>query len=261
VRRPRVPGLAFASLVVAVLFVACGARTGLYGPSRRGRRRERRTCRRTWRRRGRRSSRAGPRRPGRLPTPPTRSRRPRYVWKCGERIIQCSSLEQCEESEAGTPARPLREPVPRTRWQRHGRTVASSTVSGGHEEVAASATPSSCQPVEDREPRRSRSPGEHRLPLEQFAASVGAGHRDTYGVALPPASPQPDRHPLPVAPSSASKTEPRDPAPRQLSPRRPPAIAGDARSTAPHGYGVHIKTTCRVAYQMLLRRGSARVTG
>ncbi|MGH7296286.1 MAG: hypothetical protein ACRELB_15205, partial [Polyangiaceae bacterium] len=86
--------LAFASLGAAALFVACGARTGLLGGT-------------------------GPEADATTETGPLYEGGPLdvqvdcaqpaycdpsdlgYVWKCGQRVFQCSSLEQCEERESG----------------------------------------------------------------------------------------------------------------------------------------------------------------
>jgi hypothetical protein len=74
------------SLAVASVFIACGARTGLLTPDE-----------------------TGPLYDGGpldvvtdCPSPPyCEPGDPGYVYKCGQRVYQCSSLEQCEERESG----------------------------------------------------------------------------------------------------------------------------------------------------------------
>src|SRR3984957_8005450 len=74
------------SLAVAAAFVACGARTGLLVPDE-----------------------TGPLYDGGpldvqvdCPSPTyCEASDPGYIYKCGQRIYQCSSLEQCEELESG----------------------------------------------------------------------------------------------------------------------------------------------------------------
>jgi len=82
---------AFVSLAVAVLFVACGARTGLDIPGPVP------------------ADAAGPLVEGGPLDVSVECATPTYcdpsdlgyVWKCGARTVQCSSLEQCEERESG----------------------------------------------------------------------------------------------------------------------------------------------------------------
>ena len=270
-RRPMVPRLAFGSLAVAALFVACGARTGLDGP-------------------------------GPTPLDATAADGPGegapfieggpldvqvdcptptycdasdlgYVWKCGQRIIQCSSLEQCQESGAGDASQaacvnPCLDSL--------GNNTSNGCEFFAVEMDTTQEVEGVCYAVfvvnqwKTGEPAKIEvSQGGTILPIEQFARiPSGTGTGIVYGaydasVGLP-------TNQIAILFLSRDPAGPSDPnldEPRALAncpPGVQPAIAGDASL---HGTGIgtafHLKTNVPVvAYQMLpYGGGSARVTG
>ena len=268
--RPRVPVLAFASLAVAVLFVACGARTGLYGPEP-----------------GPVDATADAPKEGApfveggpldvqvdCPTPaycdPSDLG---FVWKCGERIIQCSSLEQCQESEAGDASQascvnPCLDSL--------GNDTSNGCEFYAVEMDTTQEVEGVCYAVfvvnqwKTGEPAKIEvSQGSTVFPIEQFARiPSGTGTGITYG-AYDPTVGLPTNEIailfLSRDPAASSDGNPDDP--RVLASCPPgvqPAIAGDASL---HGTGIgkafHLKTNVPVvAYQMLpYGGGRARVTG
>jgi hypothetical protein len=275
VRRPRVPGLAFASLVVAALFVACGARTGLYGPEPAGPVDATADVSADVSKEGAPFIEGGP-----LdvqvdcPTPAYCDPADLgYVWKCGERIIQCSSLEQCEESEAGDASQaacvnPCLDSL--------GNDTSNGCEFYAVEMDTTQEVAGVCYAVfvvnqwKTGEPAKIEvSQGNTVFPIEQFARiPSGQGTGITYGAYDPSAGLPTNQIAilfLSRDPSASNDPNPDDP--RLLAncpPGVQPAIAGDA---ALHGTGIgtafHIKTNVPVvAYQMLpYGGGSARVTG
>jgi hypothetical protein len=246
---------AFASLTLAVLFVACGSRTGLLvadepGPLIEG---------------------------GPLdvsvdcPTPsycdPSDLG---YVWKCGERIFQCSSLEQCEERESGAECvNPCRDSL--------GNDTSNGCEFYAVEMDTTQEAEGVCYAVfvvnqwKTGEPARIEvSQGSTMLPIAQFARiPKGTGTAITYAPFDPAAGLPTNEVAIlflsrdPNAPATA--LAPNDPKVLANCPRGVvPAVSGDA---ALHGTGrsvaFHIKTNVPVvAYQMLpYGGGSARVTG
>ena len=267
-RRPRGPGLAFASLVLAVLFVACGARTGLYGPEA-----------------------AGIDATADVPSPPFIEGGPLdvqvdcptpaycdptdlgYVWKCGERIIQCSSLEQCEESEAGDASQascvnPCLDSL--------GNDTSNGCEFYAVEMDTTQEVAGSCYAVfvvnqwKTGEPAKIEvTQGTTVLPIAQFARiPTGTGTGITYGPFDPSVGlPTNQIAILFLSRDPAATGDPNTSDPRVLAgcpPGVQPAVAGDASL---HGTGIgtafHVKTNVPVvAYQMLpYGGGHARVTG
>jgi hypothetical protein len=259
VRRFPYPRLALASLAVAHFFVACGARTGLDVPE------------------PVRADASGPIVEGGPLDVSVECTSPAYcdpsdlgyVWKCGERILQCSSLEQCEGSESGASCvNPCLDAL-------------GNNTSNGCEfyAVEMDTTPDAegvCYAVfvvnqwKTGEPAKIEvSRGGTVLPIEQFARiPVGTGTGITYqpfdasvGLAT--------NHIAilflsrdPTAQSDSNHTDPRYLANCPAGVQ--PAIPADASL---HGTGkasaFHVKTNVPVvAYQMLpYGGGSARVTG
>jgi len=270
-RRFPAPRLAFASLGVAVLFVACGARTGLY---------------------------AGPSpapivdatadvpKDGPLveggpldvqvdcPTPTyCDPGDPGYVYKCGVRIYQCSSLEQCEESEAGAEdgascVNPCLDSLGND--TSNGCEFYAVEMDTTQEAVGVCYAVFVVNQWKTGEPAKIEvSQGTTVLPIEQFARiPVGTGTGITYGPFDPTAGLPTNQIAilfLSRDPTYTSDPNPTDPRVLANCPAGvQPAIAGDA---ALHGTGkgtaFHIKTNVPVvAYQMLpYGGGSARVTG
>ena len=270
-RRPRVPGLAFGSLAVAVLFVACGARTGLDGP-------------------------------GVGPVDATAADAPKegapfieggpldvqvdcptpaycdpsdlgYVWKCGVRIFQCSSLEQCQESGAGDATtascvNPCLDSL--------GNDTSNGCEFFAVEMDTTDEAAGVCYAVfvvnqwKTGEPAKIEvSQGSTVLPIQQFARiPSGTGTGITYGAYDPSVGLPTNQIAIlflsrdPAGPSDPIPTDPR--ALANCPPGVQPAIAADASL---HGTGIgkafHLKTNVPVvAYQMLpYGGGSARVTG
>ncbi|HEY3818455.1 MAG TPA: IgGFc-binding protein [Polyangiaceae bacterium] len=271
-KRSGAPRFAFASLAAAVLFVACGARTGLYEeppapidatvdapkegspPFIEG---------------------------GALdvqvdcPTPaycdPSDLG---YVWKCGERIIQCSSLEQCEENEAGGDAagascvNPCLDSLGNN--TSNGCEFYSVEMDTTDEAVGVCYAVFVVNQWKTGEPAKIEvTRGSTVLPIQQFARiPSGTGTGITYGPYDPTVGlPTNQIAILFLSRDPASSSDPNPTDPRVLAncpPGVQPAIAGDA---ALHGTGVgtafHLKTNVPVvAYQMLpYGGGSARVTG
>ena len=250
---------AFVSLAVAALFVACGARTGLDlpGPAP--------------------ADASGPLVEGGPLDVRVDCAAPSYcdptdlgyVWKCGERTVQCSSLEQCEERESGAACvNPCVDSL-------------GNDTSNGCEFYAMEmdTTPEAegvCYAVfvvnqwKTGEPAKIEvSQGATVLPIDQFArVPVGTGTWITYqpfdsSVGLP-------TNQIAILFLSRDPTAVDDPDhtdPRFLAACPPgvqPAIAADASL---HGTGkataFHIQTNVPVvAYQMLpYGGGRARVTG
>jgi hypothetical protein len=248
--------LAFVSLVVAALFVACGARTGLeLGPE---------------------AVEVGPVIEGGPLDVQVDCAAPSYcdpsdlgyVWKCGERVFQCSSLEQCEERESGAACvNPCLDSL--------GNDTSNGCEFYSVEMDLTAEAEGVCYAVfvvnqwKTGEPAKIEvSQGDTALPVEQFARiPVGTGIGITYGpydatVGLP-------------ANQVAILFLSRDPAANSADPASPrfladcpagvtPAVVGDASL---HGSGIatafHIQTNVPVvAYQMLpYGGGRARVTG
>jgi hypothetical protein len=270
VRRPRVPGLAFGSLAVAALFVACGARTGLDGPEV-----------------GPIDATADAPKEGApiieggpldvqvdCPTPsycdPSDLG---YVWKCGQRIYQCSSLEQCQESEAGDASgascvNPCLDSL--------GNDTSNGCEFFAVEMDTTDEAAGVCYAVfvvnqwKTGEPAKIEvSQGATVLPIQQFARiPSGTGTGITYGAYDPSVGLPTNQIAIlflsrdPAGPSDTTPTDPR--ALANCPPGVQPAIAADASL---HGTGIgkafHLKTNVPVvAYQMLpYGGGSARVTG
>jgi hypothetical protein len=252
----------FASLVVAALFVACGSRTGLLVPT------------------------------------PDASNEPvfeggpldvqvdcasptycdpsdlGYIWKCGERIFQCSSLEQCEETESGGESgaqcvNPCLDSL--------GNNTSNGCEFYAVEMDTTQDVAGVCYAVfvvnqwKTGEPARIEvSQGTTILPIQQFARiPAGQGTGITYQAYDPSAGLPTNQIAIlflsrdPNA--AATALNPTDPkALASCPPGVVPAIQGDASL---HGTGIgtafHIKTNVPVvAYQMLpYGGGSARVTG
>ena len=249
------------ALAVAALFVACGSRTGLLVPSRRttagGRLVRRRAARR--------GRSIAPRRRTASPSDPG------YVYKCGQRVFQCSSLEQCEERESGAA---VRQPVPRLARQRHVERLRVLRRRDGHDAGGRGRLLRGLrrQPVEDRRAGEDRGrPGRSRCcPSSSSRASPrGTGRGVTYApydAERRAADRTRSRSSSCRAIRTRRRSEPRPT--RACSPSCPagvtPAVQGDASL---HGTGTasafHIKTNVPVvAYQMLpYGGGRARVTG
>jgi hypothetical protein len=256
---------AFAFLALASLFVACGARTGLDVPDRTrpdasvpivdsGPLAE-----------------GGPLDVGAECATPAYCdpSDPGYVWKCGERILQCSSLEQCEERESGaTCVNPCIDSL-------------GNDTSNGCEfyAVEMDTTPDAegvCYAVfvvnqwKTGEPAKIEvTRGDTVLPIEQFArVPVGTGTGITYQPFDPAVGLATNQIAIlflsrdPAAKDDADHTDPRFLANCPAGVQ--PAVAADASL---HGTGkataFHVKTNVPVvAYQMLpYGGGSARVTG
>jgi hypothetical protein len=242
------------ALVVASVFVACGARTGLPTPDG-----------------------TGPLYDGgpldvqvECATPsyctPTD---PGYVYKCGQRVFQCSSLEQCEEREAGaTCVNPCLDSL--------GNDTSNGCEFYAVEMDTTQEVMGACYAVfivnqwKTGEPAKiAVDRGGQALPIEQFAR-IPAGHGT--GVTYQPFDPT---HGLPtneiavlfLSRDPAATQDPTTDDPRVLASCPDgvvPAVQGDASL---HGTGTatafHIKTNVPVvAYQMLpYGGGRARVTG
>jgi hypothetical protein len=258
---PGPPLFAIASLAVAALFVSCGARTGLTVP--------------------------GPDATADAPGPlfeggpldvsvdcatPTYCdpSDPGYIWKCGQRIFRCSSLEQCEERESGAECvNPCLDSL--------GNDTSNGCEFYAVEMDTTQEVEGVCYAVfvvnqwKSGEPARIEvSRGTTPLPIAEFARiPSGHGTSITYG-AFDPAAGLPTNQIAilflsrdPNAPAVAkSATDPK--ALANCPPGVKPAVPGDASL---HGTGMgaafHIKTNVPVvAYQMLpYGGGSARVTG
>jgi hypothetical protein len=257
------PRFAFVSLALASLFVACGARTGLDAP-------------------GPPPADAAADTPGPLveggpldvaadcASPaycdPTDLG---YVWKCGAPVVQCSSLEQCEEREGGAACvNPCVDSL-------------GNDTSNGCEfyAVEMDTTPTAvgvCYAVfvvnqwKTGEPAKIEvSHGATVLPIAQFArVPAGTGTGITYGPFDPAVGLATNQIAiLFLSRDPGAKNDPDHADPRFLADCPPgvtPAIAADASL---HGTGTgtafHIKTNVPVvAYQMLpYGGGRARVTG
>jgi hypothetical protein len=274
VRRFEAPRFAFASLVTAVLFVACGARTGLYEPS-----------------------------PAPVvdatadvpkesaplveggpldvqvdcPTPPYCDPSDLgYVWQCGQRIVQCSSLEQCEQSGGAEAGDASAAACVNPCLDSLGNDTSNGCEFYSVEMDTTDEATGVCYAVfvvnqwKTGEPAKIEvSQGTTVLPVQQFARiPSGTGTGITYG-AYDPAVGLPTNQIailfLSRDPDGVNDPTPNDP--RKLAncpPGVQPAIAADA---AIHGTGVgrafHVKTNVPVvAYQMMpYGGGSARVTG
>jgi hypothetical protein len=264
VRGAPAPLFALASLAVAALFVSCGARTGLNAPGR-----------------GADATAEDAPEPlfegGPLDVHvdcPTRTYCDPsdlgYVWKCGQRIFQCSSLEQCEERESGAECvNPCLDSL--------GNDTSNGCEFYAVEMDTTQEATGVCYAVfivnqwKTGEPARIEvALGSKVLPIQQFAR-IPSGHGTgiTYGVYDPIAGLPTDQVAilfLSRDPNAAAQANsPTDPkALANCPPGVAPAIAGDASL---HGTGkataFHIKTNVPVvAYQMLpYGGGSARVTG
>ena len=265
-RRFSTAGLAFGSLLAATLFVACGARTGLDDP---GQPILDATAKDA-------PTDAPLIEGGPLdvqvdcPTPsycdPTDLG---FVWKCGQRVFQCSSLEQCEERESGAACvNPCLDSL--------GNNTSNGCEFYAVEMDTTQEAAGVCYAVfvvnqwKSGEPAKIEvSQGDTVYPIAQFARiPTGTGTGITY-------APYDATAGLPTNqiailflsrdPAASSDPDPTDP--RVLAncpPGVQPAIAGDASL---HGTGkstaFHIKTNVPVvAYQMLpYGGGRARVTG
>ncbi|HEX3344163.1 MAG TPA: IgGFc-binding protein, partial [Polyangiaceae bacterium] len=268
--RPAAARIAFASLAMAVLFVACGARTGLDVPSG-----------------GPVDATADVPKEGApfieggpldvqvdCPTPaycdPSDLG---YVWKCGQRIIQCSSLEQCEEREAGDAGaascvNPCLDSLGND--TSNGCEFFAVEMDTTDEAVGVCYAVFVVNQWKTGEPAKIEvSRGAAVYPIDQFARiPSGTGTGITYG-SYDPAVGLPANQIailfLSRDPAAGSDPTPTDPRVLANCPAGvQPAVAGDA---ALHGTGVgtafHIRTNVPVvAYQMLpYGGGSARVTG
>jgi len=249
------------ALALACVFVACGARTGLLAPDAVGG--------------------GGPLVDGgpldvqvECATPSyCVPGDPGYVYKCGERVYQCSSLEQCEEAEAG--------PESGAACVNPCLDSLGNNTSNGCEfyAVEMDTTPEvmgACYAVfvvnqwKTGEPAKiAVDQGGATLPIEQFARiPTGHGTGITY-------APFDEAHGLPTNeiavlflsrdPAATQSPNPDDPRVLAGCPDGVvPAVQGDASL---HGTGMakafHIKTNVPVvAYQMLpYGGGRARVTG
>jgi hypothetical protein len=193
-----------------------------------------------------------------------------YVWKCGQRIIQCSSLEQCEERESGAECiNPCLDSL--------GNDTSNGCEFYAVEMDTTQEAEGVCYAVfvvnqwKTGEPAKIEvSHGTTTLPIAQFARiPKGTGTGITYAPFDPVAGLPTNEIAIlflsrdPNAPAAA--LSPTDPKALASCPSGVvPAISGDA-SLHGTGKGVafHIKTNVPVvAYQMLpYGGGSARVTG
>ncbi len=267
--RPGAPRFAFASLAAAALFVACGARTGLDAEPPIDASID--------------ATKDGPLIEGgpldvQVDCPQPAYCDPSdlgYVWKCGQRIIQCSSLEQCEErgdgqTDSGGAAcvNPCLDSLGND--TSNGCEFFAVEMDTTDEAVGVCYAVFVVNQWKTGEPAKIEvSQGTTVFPIEQFARiPSGTGTGITYG----PYDPTVGLPPNEVAilflsrdPTASDDPTPNDP--RVLAncpPGVQPAVAGDA---ALHGTGVgkafHVKTNVPVvAYQMLpYGGGRARVTG
>jgi hypothetical protein len=194
---------------------------------------------------------------------------PGYVWKCGQRIIQCSSLEQCEERESGAQCvNPCVDSL--------GNDTSNGCEFYAVEMDTTQEAEGVCYAVfvvnqwKTGEPAKIEvRQGNTVLPIGSFAR-IPAGHGTgiTYGSFDPTVGLPANQIAIlflsrdPGATSDPNQTDPRVLAscPAGVT----PAVLGDASL---HGTGkgtaFHIKTNVPVvAYQMLpYGGGSARVTG
>jgi hypothetical protein len=255
------PALAFGGLGLTALFAACGARTGLYGAEPKDATTE-----------------SGPIFEGGPLDVQVDCAQPAYcdpsdpgyVWKCGQRVFQCSSLEQCEERESGAACvNPCLDSL--------GNDTSNGCDFYAVEMDTTQEVEGVCFAVfvvnqwKTGEPAKIEvSRGSTVFPIQGFARiPKGTGTGITYG-AYDPAAGLPTNEIailfLSRDPNAAATAQlPTDPkvladCPAGVS----PAVAGDA---ALHGTGIatafHIKTNVPVvAYQMLpYGGGRARVTG
>jgi hypothetical protein len=258
------PRFAFASLGLSALFVACGGRTGLLGgapevPADA-------------------TTESGPLFEGGpldvqvdCPQPPYCDPSDLgYVWKCGQRVFQCSSLEQCEERESGASCvNPCLDSL--------GNDTSNGCEFYAVEMDTTEEAEGVCFAVfvvnqwKTGEPAKIEvTRGPTTLPVAQFARiPTGTGTGITYAPYVPTAG-------LPTNEvailflsrdpnAAATAQQPSDPRALADCPAGvDPAVAGDASL---HGTGLaqafHIKTNVPVvAYQMLpYGGGRARVTG
>ena len=192
------------------------------------------------------------------------------IYKCGEPIFQCSSLEQCEERESGAECiNPCLDSL--------GNDTSNGCEFYSVEMDTTQEAAGVCYAVfvvnqwKTGEPARIEvSQGTTVLPIEQFARiPTGKGTGITYGPFDPTAGLPTNQVAilfLSRDPNAAATAQfPSDPrALANCPPGVTPAIQGDASL---HGTGIgtafHIKTNVPVvAYQMLpYGGGSARVTG
>jgi hypothetical protein len=256
---PLGPRVAMSALVVASVFVACGARTGLLVPD---------------------DGDASELVDGGpldvqvdCPTPsycvPSD---PGYVYKCGERIYQCSSLEQCEENGAQENGAACVNPC----LDSLGNNTSNGCEFYAVEMDTTQEVMGSCYAVFIVNQWRTGEPakiavdrGGQALPIEQFARiPSGFGTGVTY-TAFDPTKGLPANQIavlfLSRDPNAVNSMYPDDPRVLAACPEGvTPAVQADASL---HGTGTatafHIKTNVPVvAYQMLpYGGGRARVTG
>jgi hypothetical protein len=255
--------MAFGSLAVATAFVACGSRTGLLEP-------------------GPLADASAEGSPPIIEGGPLDVQvdcatptycdpsDPGYVWKCGERIYQCSSLEQCEERESGAECvNPCLDSL--------GNDTSNGCEFYAVEMDTTEEAEGVCYAVfvvnqwKTGEPAKIEvSRGTTVLPIQDFARiPVGHGTGITYATFDPKVGLPANQIAilfLSRDPNAAASTpNPTDPKALANCPAGvTPAVQGDASI---HGTGkgaaFHIKTNVPVvAYQMLpYGGGSARVTG
>ncbi|HEY1694097.1 MAG TPA: IgGFc-binding protein [Polyangiaceae bacterium] len=256
-------GLCFVSLGIAALFVACGARTGLDIPA--GAALDA-------------TAEGAPLFEGGALDVQVDCPQPSYcdpsdlgyVWKCGQRIFQCSSLEQCEERESGAACvNPCLDSL--------GNDTSNGCEFYAVEMDTTQEAEGVCYAVfvvnqwKTGEPAKIEvSRGSTVFPIEQFARiPTGKGTSISYA-AYDPSAGLPTNQVailfLSRDPNAAANAEtPIDPKVLANCPAGvTPAVQGDASL---HGTGTstafHIKTNVPVvAYQMLpYGGGRARVTG
>ena len=196
---------------------------------------------------------------------------PGFVYKCGQRIFQCSSLEQCEESGQDGGGAACVNPC----LDSLGNDTSNGCEFYAVEMDTTQEVMGACYAVfvvnqwKTGEPAKiAVTLGGQALPIEQFAR-IPVGHGTGYVRAFDP-DPRPadqrDRGPVPVARSGGDSGSDASDDPRVLA-SCPTGVVPRCRATLSlHGTGTatafHIKTNVPVvAYQMLpYGGGRARVT-